>query len=153
MQIYTLQRKQVIPLTIQKTWDFFSNPRNLATITPPQLGFSITHGQHEEHIFTGKIISYKVKPMLGIPLTWVTEISDVRAPHFFIDKQLVGPYKLWSHKHFFKPVGKKTEMTDIVDYAVPGLWLSPLVHRWVVRPRLEAIFDFRRKKLVEIFGQ
>lgn len=153
MRVFTLQKRQVIPLSIQKTWEFFSDPGNLAKITPENLGFRILQGNQDSSIYPGKIIAYKVSPLFHMPLTWVTEITHVEKPYAFTDKQLAGPYKLWSHKHFFKALGKKTVMTDIVDYALPGGWLSPLIHSILVKPRLEQIFSYREKKLVEILGR
>jgi len=80
------------------------------------------------------------------------EITHLRAPDFFVDEQRFGPYKFWHHQHLFKAVGSGTEMTDIVHYAMGFGMLGDLVHRFIVSPRLNNIFDFRYEKLKVIFS-
>ena len=101
MHIYHLNREQYFPIPIDKAWDFFSSPANLATITPPELGFVVLSKQTDKPIYTGMEIDYIVKPLFNIPLHWTTEISWVMAPATFIDRQKKGPYALWEHTHSF----------------------------------------------------
>jgi hypothetical protein len=41
MQLYTLQRQHLIPLSPVETFDFFADAFNLEAITPPWLGFEM----------------------------------------------------------------------------------------------------------------
>ena len=149
--IHTLHTKQNLPITLQEAWDFLSSPKNLKTITPDYMGFDIVSGANKS-IFPGQIIQYKVSPLLGIKTTWVTEITHVVEKHYFVDEQRFGPYALWHHKHFLKEIPGGVEMEDIVDYKLPFGFLGNLVHPWIVKPKLKEIFDYRQKKLIEIFG-
>jgi ligand-binding SRPBCC domain-containing protein len=72
MGFYQLYREQVIPATREKVWDFISTPLNLKKITPSYMGFDITSKNLPEKMYEGLIIAYKVSPILGIKLTWVT---------------------------------------------------------------------------------
>lgn len=147
-----LQSVQRLPIDIEAAWDFFSSPRNLKTITPPYMGFDITSDFIDEKMYAGMIITYKVSPLFNIPLNWVTEITHVREPWFFVDDQRKGPFRIWHHRHFFKEIPQGIEMTDIVYYDV-GLWLpGRVVENLIVKKRVEGIFDFRFKKLQELFG-
>lgn len=147
-----LQSVQRLPIDIEAAWDFFSSPRNLKTITPPYMGFDITSDFIDEKMYAGMIITYKVSPLFNIPLNWVTEITHVREPWFFVDDQRKGPFRIWHHRHFFREIPQGIEMTDIVYYDV-GLWLpGRVVENLIVKKKVEGIFDFRFKKLQELFG-
>lgn len=150
--IYTLHRTQKLPITLSETWAFMSNPKNLAVITPDSMGF-VTTGGDERAMFAGQVITYTITPLFGIKLQWVTEITNVKEPDFFVDEQRFGPYSFWHHKHFLKEIPGGTEMEDIVHYKLPMGILGRLVHPFLVKPKLQEIFDYRTKKLTEIFGE
>jgi ligand-binding SRPBCC domain-containing protein len=152
MKIYTLKSKQKLPITLEQAWDFFSDPMNLNTITPDDMGFKTLSGA-DRKMYPGQVIQYIVTPLLGIPMKWVTEITHVIDKEYFVDEQRFGPYALWHHKHFFKEIPGGVEMEDIVDYKLPMGVLGELMHPVLVRPRLEQIFAYRTKKLVELFGE
>lgn len=151
MKIYTLHKKKRLPISVQQAWDFLSNPKNLKTITPDYMGFNILSGA-DRPMFAGQIIQYIVTPVLGIKTKWVTEISHVVDKKYFVDEQRFGPYALWHHKHFIKEVDGGVEMEDIIDYKLPFGILGQLVHPFLVKPKLEEIFNYRAKKLEELFG-
>lgn len=151
MKIYQLQSKQYLPIDLDTAWDFFSDPKNLKTITPDYMGFDIISGA-DCKMFPGQIIQYLVSPLLGIRTKWVTEITHVIDKQYFVDEQRFGPYALWHHKHFFKAVDNGVEMIDIVDYKLPFGFMGTLVHPILVKPKLEQIFKYRTDKLVELFG-
>lgn len=152
MKIYTLHTRQKLPISITKAWSFFSDPKNLEVITPRSMGFKTISGDDRD-IFPGQIIQYTVKPLLGIPLKWVTEITHVVDGKYFVDEQRFGPYALWHHKHFLKEIPGGVEMEDIVDYKLPMGMLGQLVQPFLVKPKLDEIFEYRRKKLIELFGE
>ena len=151
-KVYSLKTVQVLKTNIDEAWDFFSSPKNLQKITPEHLGFQIICQHHGEKMYAGQLIEYKVSPVLGIPLYWMTEITHVEDKKFFVDEQRFGPYALWHHKHFIKAIDGGVEMEDIIDYKVPMGWLGQLVHPFLVKPKLEEIFAYRQKKLIELFG-
>ena len=101
----------------------------------------------------GQLIQYIVTPVAGIKTKWVTEITQVRDHEFFIDEQRFGPYALWHHKHFIKEIPGGVEMEDIVDYKLPLGFLGRLAHPILVEPKLKEIFDYRREKLIELYGE
>ena len=150
MKVFKLETVQIINTSIIRCWDFFSNPENLKVITPDYMGFEII-GALEKKMYPGQIIQYYVKPVLGIPLRWVTEITQVREHEFFIDEQRIGPYRLWHHQHFFRQVNDGVEMRDIVHYALPLGILGTMVNALYVRKQLDQIFDYRNKKITELF--
>ncbi|MEK9787589.1 MAG: SRPBCC family protein [Flavobacteriaceae bacterium] len=152
MKIYRLETIQNLPISQKEAWDFLSDPRNLKTITPDYMGFEIVSGAASK-MYAGQILQYIVTPLLNIPLKWVTEITHVREGEYFVDEQRFGPYSLWHHKHFIKPIKNGVEMIDIVDYKVPFGILGQLVQPFLVRPKLEEIFEYRKNALDRIFGK
>jgi ligand-binding SRPBCC domain-containing protein len=152
MKIYTKKSAQKLPITLQEAWDFISNPKNLAVITPPEMGFKTLSGD-ERKMFPGQIIHYTITPLFGIKMQWVTEITHMEDKKYFVDEQRHGPYAFWHHKHFLKEIPGGVEMEDIVHYKLPLGILGQLAHSFLVKPNLEKIFEFRRKKLVELFGK
>lgn len=152
MKIYTLHKKQKLPISVEQAWEFLSSPANLKTITPDYMGFNILSGA-DRPMFSGQIIQYIVTPVLGIKTKWVTEITHVKDLEYFVDEQRFGPYALWHHKHFIKKIDGGVEMEDIIDYKVPLGILGQLVHPILVKPKLEEIFSYRTKKLEELFGK
>ncbi|WP_291275084.1 SRPBCC family protein [Flavobacterium sp.] len=151
MKIYRLHTKQNLPITKKEAWDFLSDPKNLKTITPDYMSFDILSGA-DRKMFPGQIIQYIVTPIFGIKTKWVTEITHVVDHEYFVDEQRFGPYNLWHHKHFIKEIEGGVEMEDIIDYKVPFGIVGQLVHPIIVKPKLDEIFAYRRKKLIEIFG-
>jgi ligand-binding SRPBCC domain-containing protein len=151
MRLYRLIRVQYLPISIEKSWDFFSNPINLSTITPSWLSFKLTQ-KVPKNIHAGMIISYHLTPLPYLPVNWITEITHLREPEFFVDEQRFGPYRFWHHQHIFKTYGDGTEMTDIVHYALGYGFAGDLINRFIVSPRLKDIFDYRHEKLTRLFN-
>jgi len=152
MKIYTLHKKQKLPISKAQAWEFLSNPKNLKTITPEYMGFDILSGA-DRPMYAGQLIQYIVTPILGIKTKWVTEITNIVEGKYFVDEQRFGPYALWHHKHFINEIEGGVEMEDIIDYKVPLGFLGQLVHPILVKPKIEEIFKHRTIKLEERFGK
>jgi len=152
MKLYKLHTKQNVPISKEEAWEFLSAPQNLKIITPDYMGFNILSGV-EKSVYPGQIIEYIVTPILGIKTKWVTEITHVKDLEYFVDEQRFGPYSLWHHKHFIKEIDGGVEMEDIVHYKLPMGFLGQLAHPILVKPKLDEIFEYRRNKLIELFGE
>ncbi len=148
-KVYSIKTVQLLPISLQEAWDFFSSPANLSTITPDHLGFQIVSKHHGEKMYAGQIIEYTVKPVLGIPLYWMTEISHVEDKKYFVDEQRFGPYCMWHHQHHFKETIAGVEMTDIVHYKLPLGILGRIAHCLFVKKQLKQIFDYRYKVVAD----
>ena len=144
--------KQKVNISLEEAWAFFSNPVNLDKLTPTDMKFKIT-SSHSKGIYPGMIITYKVSPLLGINMNWMTEITHVQDGKYFIDNQKSGPFKLWHHQHHFKEIDDGVEMTDILHYKAPLGFIGRIAEKSFVNRRVDAIFDYRRKVLEDIFGK
>ena len=151
MKIYKLETVQHIDATVEECWEFFSSPRNLQTITPDDMGFEI-QDYDGNRMYPGQIITYTLKPLLGIKINWMTIITVSEENKYFVDEQRFGPYALWHHKHFFEPTENGTKMTDVVHYALPFGFLGQFMNKIMVRNKLKSIFDYRRTKIENLFN-
>lgn len=152
MAFYQLIKTQKLPATLSEVWDFISSPANLKEITPRHMGFIITGNTGEGKMYPGMIITYKVSPVLGIKLNWVTEITHVRELEYFVDEQRVGPYSMWHHQHKIEPIEGGVLMTDIVTYQPPLGFLGALANKLIIKKQLNQIFDYRTIALEKRFG-
>ena len=150
MKLYRLERNQFLPVSIETAWEFFSDPRNLPQITPDWLDLKITN-RISAKMHAGMIISYRLKTLLGMPTTWITEITHVDEPEFFVDEMRSGPYRFWHHQHWFIKQNGGLEMQDIVHYALKFGWLGQMLHNMVIRSKLVDILDYRQTALNAIF--
>ena len=153
MGFYQFRAQQELPASKEQVWKFISNPENLQKITPSNLDFRITSKHLPDEMYAGMIISYQVKPLFNIPVTWVTEITHVKALEYFVDEQRIGPYKMWHHEHWLQETTNGVLMTDIVSYKPPFGWLGNIANHLIIRKKLQAIFKWRELALNEIFPE
>lgn len=147
VKTYTLSSSIWLPRPLEEVFAFFSAAENLETLTPPWLRFTVlTKGP--VIMKPGTLIDYRLK-LHGIPIRWQSEITAWTPPHRFVDEQRRGPYRLWIHEHRFTARDEGTLAEDFVRYSVPGGWL---IDRLLVAPDLARVFDYRRRRLIELFG-
>jgi ligand-binding SRPBCC domain-containing protein len=153
MAFYQLIKTQKLPASIHEIWDFISSPLNLKEITPEHMGFMVTGNTSSEKMYPGMIITYKVSPLLGIKLNWMTEITQVRAYEYFVDEQRIGPYKMWHHQHKIEQIEGGVLMTDILTYQPPMGFLGAIANVLFIKTKLQQIFDYRTIALEKRFGK
>jgi ligand-binding SRPBCC domain-containing protein len=115
------------------------------------MGFEITDFDNKS-MYAGQIIQYRVSPLLGLKLSWVSEITFVKEKSYFVDEQLSGPYAFWHHKHFFEATENGTKMTDVVHYALPLGFIGRIMNALVVKNKLKDIFEHRRVMVDKMFN-
>lgn len=153
MKTYVLKTEQAIPISLDMAWDFFSSPLNLAKITPNDMKFVVTSDYTAEtKMYAGMIITYKISPLLGIKMDWMTEITHVADKQYFVDEQRFGPYALWHHQHHFKEIKGGVLMNDILHYAIPYGPIGRLSNSIFVGNKVKQIFAYREKAIEKLFG-
>jgi len=150
MKTYVLDREQVVPRTLDEVFSFFADPGNLEALTPRFLHFRILTPR-STRMETGSVFEYRLR-LFGVPLGWKSRIDAYDPPRSFTDVQLEGPYASWVHVHEFRPVPGGVLVRDTVRYALGRGPLGSLAHALFVRRSLARIFDYRAKKLSELFG-
>ena len=150
MTTHHLVATQRIPRPLDQVAPFFADPRNLGKLTPTSMGFEFLTDVFDMR--AGLEVRYRIRPLLGIPATWGTRITEADLPHGFVDVQSKGPYRLWEHRHRFEPVADGTLIHDEIAYRLPLGPLGDLAHRVVVRRELEWIFRYRAAAVRSIFA-
>ena len=150
---YQIKKEQVINCKIDELWDFVTSPKNLEIITPNEMKFEVNSGNQDEKIYSGMIITYKVSPLLNLKMDWVTEITQVKKNHLFVDEQRLGPYKLWHHQHIFEDKGEYVVMKDIVTYIPPFGFLGTIANYFLIKKKLKYIFDYRFDIMDKMFNK
>jgi ligand-binding SRPBCC domain-containing protein len=153
MGFYQFKFTQKIPSDMETVWNFISSPKNLKIITPDYMGFDITNDIGDSKMYPGMIISYKVSPLFGIKMTWVTEITHVEDKKFFVDEQRVGPYAIWHHQHHIESIEGGVLMTDILSYQPPFGILGTIANFLFIKNKLKEIFDYRYVAVEKYFGK
>ncbi len=153
MAVYQLKISQKIPTTVEEIWAFISSPYNLKKITPNYIGFQMLDDNLAQKMYPGMMIRYKVSPILNIKMTWVTEITQVKELDYFVDEQRVGPYKIWHHEHFIKPIQGGVQMDDCITYQLPMGILGNIAHGLFVKKQLNGIFVYRKQAIIKLFGE
>jgi ligand-binding SRPBCC domain-containing protein len=152
MKIYTLHQKQKLPISLDKAWEFLCNPSNLSKLTPKEMNMTIISGA-DRPMYAGQVLQYSVTPLAGIKTKWVSEITQYKDHRYFVDVQLYGPYAFWHHKHFIHEIDGGVEMEDIINYKVPFGIFGQILHPILVKPKLDAIFNYRKEQMEELFGK
>lgn len=146
---YRLEREQLVQAPRGAVFEFFSKAENLEKLTPPFLKFEILTPLPIE-MRRGQFIEYRIG-IGGVPMNWLTEISEWTPPERFVDEQLRGPYRYWHHTHEFHETEGGTLMRDVVEYELPLGPLGRLAHAALVQGTLRRIFDYRRQAVEAAF--
>lgn len=150
--IYTLTSEQILPISLNKAWEFFTLPKNLDKITPEEMEFRITNNPPNK-TYKGQIITYKIGVLPMIKSNWITEITHLEDHQFFVDEQRFGPYAMWHHEHHFEAVGAdQVKMTDIVNFKLPMGILGDFFAGKFVTNKVKFIFESRYKILEKAFA-
>ncbi|GAB4153331.1 MAG: hypothetical protein Kow00107_03730 [Planctomycetota bacterium] len=147
---FNLYREQLVPKEIEEVFSFYQDASNLQKLTPKHLDFRFITKLPID-MKAGTTIDYSIR-LFGLPMRWRTLIESFDPPNSFSDSQQKGPYKYWLHIHEFERVDGGTRVIDRVTYELPFWFIGRIAHTVFVRRTLEGIFDFRAKKIEEIFG-
>lgn len=142
MRVHRFEQKQFFKEPLRAVFPFFADATNLERITPPFMKFEILTPRPIP-MRAGQRIEYALK-IRGIPVRWISEITVWDPPNRFVDEQVKGPYRKWSHEHRFWEADGGTWMEDQIDYAVLG---GELIRKLLVEPDLRRIFEYRSQVL------
>ena len=148
MRVFSFSSGTWIRKPLRDVFPFFAEAHNLEELTPDWLRFRVQTPPPIE-MAVGVRIDYRLR-LRGIPIAWESEITAWEPPVRFVDEQRRGPYRQWVHEHRFREADGMTFAEDNVRYAVPGGWIAD---RLLVRRDVRKIFEYRREKLRQIFGQ
>lgn len=147
-RVHILEREQRLGLPLGQAFEFYAHARNLETITPPWMAFSVLTPEPIE-MRAGTLIDYRLK-VHGVPLRWRTRIEAWEPPQRFVDIQLRGPYALWEHTHTFEADGDEAVVIgDRVRYELPLGPLGEIAHTLFVKRDLDRVFEYREQVVAQ----
>lgn len=149
--IHTLYYQQTLNMSQVEAWQFFSSPQHLNSITPDFFHVVPTSNVPNE-IYSGLLIHYTMKAIMGLPMSWLSEISHCQSPHYFIYQQRIGPFKFWSHEVRLTEKNSMIKVEDIVFYSMPFGIVGELMHKLLIAKKLTDIFETRQAYLKRNWG-
>lgn len=151
MKLERIQTVQRLPIQIEEAWDFFTSPKNLRLTTPHWLDLRL-NTEPPEYLHPGMIVSATIRPFPVITSSWISELTHIRPPQFYITEQRVGPFKMWHHEHHFRSIDGGVEVEDIILYGMRFGMVGAFFHNVYVRKKLHEAFSFRAQALEQRFG-
>ncbi|EJF07426.1 hypothetical protein ThvES_00005090 [Thiovulum sp. ES] len=144
--------KQIIlenefPVSVETLFNFHRETANLSKITPPWIGVEILN--QIPITKEGDLIELKIS-QYGISQVWRVEIEEMKEPNLIIDFAQKSPFKLFRHRREFRKSENGSILKDIVSLQMPFL-LRPA--EFFAKRETEKMFQWRHKKLAEIFGE
>ena len=76
--VHQLRFTQFIPAPPEPVWDFFSTPKNLNALTPPELHFETL--TEPGPMYAGQMISYRIRLLPGVRVRWLGRRDRVPIP-------------------------------------------------------------------------
>lgn len=151
------QTEQWIRAPLETVFRFFSDPRNLAKISPPSAGARLkavrlvppNADRAEGLAGAGSEIDISIRLLPYVPLrgSWTARIVDFEWLNFFQDEQVRGPFKRFEHRHSFiaevRDGQQGTVIRDQVEYEIGLGPLGTVADVLIVRRMLNQMFAYR----------
>lgn len=128
---------------------FHQDTRTLKQLTPPPM-FVTFNEFNTKGMTTIADFNIWIGPL---PIRWVAEISRDENNSGFLDRQLIGPFAHWEHKHsFYKLDDHTTKVVDQITARPSGhpFWGIISWFMWLTLPILFAYRKWRTRRELEI---
>ncbi|MDQ0618939.1 SRPBCC family protein [Arthrobacter globiformis] len=83
----------------------------------------------------------------GLPIRMTSRITEMQAPHYFVDEQVRGPFLRFRHVHEFSAGPAGTVMVDRIDFAAPFGLLGRLAEKFLLARYLRKLIETRNLHL------
>jgi hypothetical protein len=139
----TFVKESLIRATPGRVFAFHEQPGALALLTPPWETSRVIQAARISDVGSKAIIETRLFGLL--PVRWVARHTAYDPPRSFEDVQERGPFRRWRHRHFVLPHAEGAILRDEIEYEPPLRFLGRLAEPFLVRPRLEKLFDYRHE--------
>jgi ligand-binding SRPBCC domain-containing protein len=89
-------------------------------------------------IGAGQEVTWRARHF-GVPIRMTSRITSMEFPERFVDEQVRGPFKAFSHVHEFEATAGGSVMTDRVAFTAPFGLLGRIVEKLVLHRYLERL--------------
>jgi ligand-binding SRPBCC domain-containing protein len=136
------EKSSLIDAPVDVVWRFHERLDILQILTPPWQPVQII--RREGGLGVGAISEFRL--WIGpVPVQWVAVHTECEPHHYFVDEQQTGPMASWHHRHQFEAKGAQTQLTDSIDFSLPGSQPIEVLLDWWVNMRLSDMFDYRHR--------
>lgn len=83
----------------------------------------------------------------GVPIRMTSRITEMRAPDYFVDEQVRGPFRHFRHVHEFREDSEGTVMVDRIEFAAPFGPVGRVVAKLLLAGYLQRLIETRNRYL------
>jgi len=149
MSVKTFIKRSAIPASAEAVFAWHETPGAFKRLTPPWEKVRVVH--HVGGIKDGAEVSLLVGPM-PFSLRWDLRHDDYEAGRSFTDRQIMGPFKQWTHVHRMIPDGEgRCILEDRIDYELPLGWFGAMLGNGLMKRKLSRLFDYRHQVTHQAF--
>lgn len=141
--------RQWLPAPIQNVFAYVTDGANLPTLMPQKLRTQ-WQGQNTEKPQQGSLLKWQLR-WKGIPIGWQSQISEWRPVSEVASEMVQGPFRSFHHRMHFERVRDGVILTDTLEYELPLRTIGEIFAAKKVVCDLKSVFEFRGKRLAEIF--
>jgi ligand-binding SRPBCC domain-containing protein len=134
-------KESVIHATPERVFAFHEQPDALQLLTPPWERARVIQHAHISEVGSRAIIETRLFRL--VPVRWIARHTAYDPPRSFEDVQERGPFRRWRHRHVVLPHPRGATLRDEINYEPPLRFLGKLADPFLIRPRLEKMFDYR----------
>jgi ligand-binding SRPBCC domain-containing protein len=144
------ETSQDFAFPVERVFDVFARPANLARVMPPDLHFRVLEAP--ERLALGSRVTVQGRRW-GLGQRVTSEVTAFEADVSFVQEQVSGPFRRWVHGHRFEalPDGE-TRVSEVIDFDPPGGVLGLQLTAAAVERELERVFAHRKEKWVELLA-
>jgi uncharacterized protein len=145
MQPKVFKKSTIVDVPVDTVFNWHARPGALNRMAPPWDPLQVI--STDESILPGSQSLLKMK-MGPFSYRWLAEHQNYIVNQQFQDRQIKGPLAYWCHTHQFKPVNEtKSQLTDKIEYCLPGFGLGELMMGNHIKDKLNRIFRYRHRVL------
>lgn len=143
MTHFEYESEMPVPAKALFTWH--ARPGAFERLQPPWERIELLH--REGGILPGDELEMKLKVLGPLGIRWLARHGDYEEGHHFTDTQVRGPFARWTHRHICESAeGDRSQLRDVVDYALPLGALGRFVGGRSVRKKLQLMFALRHDR-------
>jgi hypothetical protein len=141
--VSTFVKESLIRAAPERVFAFHEQRDALKLLTPPWEAARVVRAARISEVGSTAVVETRLFRVL--PVRWVARHTAYDPPRSFEDVQERGPFRRWRHRHIVSPHAEGATLRDEIEYEPPLGFVGKLAAPFLVRPRLEKLFDYRHE--------
>jgi ligand-binding SRPBCC domain-containing protein len=143
LTVSTFVKESLIRATPERVFAFHERRDALRMLTPPWETSRVVRAARISEVGSEAVVETRLFRV--VPVRWVARHTKYDPPRSFEDVQERGPFRRWRHRHVITPHPGGALLRDEIEYETPLGFVGKLAEPFLVRPRLEKLFDYRHE--------